>query len=77
MSLHGYAWMMAGYMYSLNGGNKMPSYGFTAVAQSWVRGYVTADTKEEAIEKIMSEEYEDIVDNDITDVVSVSKVWEC
>lgn len=42
-----------------------------------VRGYVTADTKEEAIEKIMSEEYEDIVDNDITDVVSVSEIWEC
>ena len=55
----------------------MPSYGFTAVAKSWVRGYVTADTEEEAIEKIMSEEYEDIVDNDITNVVSVSEIWEC
>ena len=77
MSLHGYVWMMADCMCSLNGGNELPSYVFTAVAKSWVRGYVTADTEAAAIEKIMSEEYEDIVDNDITDVVSVSDIWEC
>lgn len=77
MSLHGYAWMMADYMYSLNGGNEMPSYGFTASGNAWCRGYVTAENKEEAIKKILNHDYDDVNEEEITDILNVDDIWEC
>ena len=52
MSLHGCVWTMAESMCSLNGGNEMPSYGFTASGNVWCRGYVTAENKEGGITEV-------------------------
>ena len=55
----------------------MPSYGFTASGNAQCRGYVTAENKEEAINKILNYDYDDVVEEEITDILNVDDVWGC
>lgn len=55
----------------------MPSYGFTASGNAWCRGYVTAENKEEAIKKILNHDYDDVNEEEITDILNVDDIWEC
>lgn len=55
----------------------MKTYGFIASASEWVKGYVDAETPEEAIKKIMRGEYDDIIDSGGDDIYDVTDLWEC
>ena len=51
-------------------------YGFNVETNGYARGYVTADSKEEAIGKIKTWQYDDINDEEITGFGDFVDVWE-
>ena len=51
-------------------------YGFNVETRGYARGYVTADSEEEAIGKIKTWEYDDINDEEITGFGDVVELWE-
>lgn len=52
------------------------TYNFTCEMKSTGRGYVEADSIDEAKEKILNGEYEDIYDEYDTEILSVNEVEE-
>lgn len=55
----------------------MKSYGFIASSSGWSKGYVTAENEQEAKEKIMCGEYDDIIDSGGEEIDDVVELWEC
>lgn len=55
----------------------MKSYGFIASSSGWAKGYVTAENEQEAKEKIMRGEYDDIIDSGDEEIDDVVELWEC
>lgn len=51
-------------------------YGFNVETSGCARGYVTADSEEEAIRKIKTWDYDDINDEEITEFGDVVELWE-
>lgn len=55
----------------------MKSYGFTATRAVIVKGYVTANNEEEAKKKILTGEYDDIINEyENGGIEEVVEVWE-
>lgn len=52
----------------------MKSYNFTAVATTIAKGYAHANTREEAMEKILAGEYDDINDTDGLDIMCINSI---
>ena len=55
----------------------MKNYGFIASSSGWSKGYVTAENEQEAKEKIMRGEYDDIIDSGGEEIDDIVELWEC
>lgn len=51
-------------------------YGFICEITGIGRGYVTADSIDEAVEKIQRGDYDDLVDNEETCIGEIVEMWE-